>query len=54
MLDQVQAIQGVARLGSELTMDERNLLSVGYKHVIGLLRSCEVFVTLGKALLAKC
>jgi hypothetical protein len=33
---QVASIKQVAQLNVELTMDERNLLSVGYKHVICL------------------
>ena len=46
---QVAAIKQLAVLGTDLTMDERNLLSVGFKHVVGtcmrlstmILASCE-------------
>ncbi|KAL8208131.1 hypothetical protein R6Q57_007543 [Mikania cordata] len=33
--EMVEAMKKVAKLGVELTLEERNLLSVGYKNVIG-------------------
>lgn len=35
----VEAMKSVAVLGSELTVEERNLLSVAYKNVIGARRA---------------
>lgn len=37
--DMVQSMKEVAALGNELTVEERNLLSVAYKNVIGALRA---------------
>lgn len=35
----VEAMKNVARLDLELTVEERNLVSVGYKNVIGVRRA---------------
>lgn len=35
----VEAMKNVAKIGEELTVEERNLLSVGYKNVIGARRA---------------
>ncbi|GJR85661.1 14-3-3-like protein [Tanacetum coccineum] len=37
--DMVEAMNSVAKLGVELTAEERNLLSVGYKNVLGAKRA---------------
>ncbi|XP_077213544.1 general regulatory factor 11 [Tasmannia lanceolata] len=37
--EMVEAMKKVAKLGVELTVDERNLMSVGYKNVIGARRA---------------
>ncbi|XP_028771854.1 14-3-3 protein 7 isoform X1 [Neltuma alba] len=37
--DMVEAMKGVAKLGVDLTAEERNLVSVGYKNVIGARRA---------------
>eukprot|EP01120_Amphizonella_sp_Union-15-10_P009043 TRINITY_DN334_c0_g1_i3.p1 TRINITY_DN334_c0_g1~~TRINITY_DN334_c0_g1_i3.p1 ORF type:complete len:259 (-),score=77.56 TRINITY_DN334_c0_g1_i3:65-814(-) len=37
--EMVEAMKNVAQLGTELTVDERNLLSVAYKNVIGARRA---------------
>nr|XP_043638668.1 14-3-3 protein 9-like [Erigeron canadensis] len=37
--EMVEAMKKVAKLGEELTVEERNLLSVGYKNVIGARRA---------------
>ncbi|XP_059437097.1 14-3-3-like protein C isoform X2 [Corylus avellana] len=37
--EMVDAMKKVAKLGVELTVDERNLLSVGYKNVVGARRA---------------
>ncbi|KAL4196217.1 hypothetical protein AMTRI_Chr04g244950 [Amborella trichopoda] len=37
--EMVEAMKGVAKLDVELTVEERNLLSVGYKNVIGARRA---------------
>ncbi|KAK4274112.1 hypothetical protein QN277_017392 [Acacia crassicarpa] len=34
----VEAMKGVAKLGEELTVEERNLVSIGYKNAIGAKR----------------
>lgn len=38
-LEMVSNMKDVARLGSELSVEERNLLSVGYKNVVGARRA---------------
>ncbi|GKF86237.1 14-3-3-like protein C isoform X1, partial [Tanacetum coccineum] len=35
----VEAMKNIAKMGVELTVEERNLLSVGYKNVIGARRA---------------
>lgn len=39
MAEMVECMKNVARLDLELTVEERNLLSVGYKNVIGARRA---------------
>nr|KYP45732.1 14-3-3-like protein C [Cajanus cajan] len=39
VLEMVDAMKNVARLNVELTVEERNLLSVGYKNVVGARRA---------------
>ncbi|GKF92124.1 14-3-3-like protein GF14 iota [Tanacetum coccineum] len=53
--DMVEAMNSVAKLGVELTAEERNLLSVGYKNVLGwkmnLLRNAMRLLTIDDYLL---
>jgi len=39
ILEMVEFMKNVAKVGVELTVEERNLLSVAYKNVIGAQRS---------------
>lgn len=44
-LEIVSNMKEVARMGSELSVEERNLLSVGYKNIVGVRRASWRIVT---------